>query len=45
MKISIGVLQDSRIQKLLKIIAQVCKQSASLIIAQLGDVVESLRKY
>ena len=45
MKISIEVLQDSRIQKLLKIIAQVCKQSTSPIVKQLGDVVNSLRIY
>jgi hypothetical protein len=45
MKISIPVLQHSRIQNLLSIIAHVCKQSRSKTIQQLGNVVESLRQY
>lgn len=45
MKININVLQDSRIQKILKTIAQVCRQSMPPIVKQLGHVIESLRKY
>ena len=45
MKISISVLQDSRIQQILKIIAEVLRQSSLPIVKQVGDVVGSLRKY